>query len=109
MLGAVSSASTHQISIEEFNDEGNIQQRPNTEKCRKHSSMLDVVSSASTHHNSTVGSIPVEIKNAPYPLRKFQSMDIAECSAGPGSDILSNRNRDASQLLDVVSSTSEQQ
>ena len=73
----------------------------------KKSSMLGVVSSASTHHISTERSSSVEINNAAYPLSKLPSMDIEECSVGPVSDILSNRDRDESLLLDIVSSTSE--
>ena len=58
---------------------------------------------------STKKSSPVEMNDAPYPLRRLPSIEIVECSVGPVSDLMSNINTDESLLLDVFSYTSEQQ
>ena len=71
--------------------------------------MLGVISSASTHHISTEKSSSDEISNAPHQVSKGSLMGIEECFVGTVADILSNRDRDKSLLLGVVSSTSEQQ
>ena len=58
---------------------------------------------------STKKSIPVEMNDASYPLRKLPLIEIIECSVGPVSDVMSNINTDESMLLDVFSYLSEQQ
>ena len=58
---------------------------------------------------STKKSSPVEMNDAPYPLRRLPSIKIVECSVGSVSDLMSNINTDESLLLDVFSYMSEQQ